>query len=267
MALSNISGYINLWRLLITEPLRGFTFKHFRVYYKHLDTYIACPLSAKSRLDIVHGHYAYLVECFGKNFCDDLRAGAIRIWRRELNSHEYSINLSYPFEKAAEWEGELCLSLSYDGCNLYRLVFALLPIAISNINGSKALIIGSIQGKHCLPKVKQATNSCGGIHPSHLLMAAIGGVAVGLDIFEMIGVGDERQLHSGQERIFSYDRFFEHYAFYAPQCGFYQIKLPFEERVLRSKSASHRKRTMAKRAMKKELMGDISTNIRLLREM
>ena len=252
---------VRLWHLLCGRPLSSFSRKHPRLFYKHLDNYVAKTFSARTRLHLLHGHYKYIKHALRPAFLKQLLTSPIKLWQ---DDHSHSIELAYPPNKATEWEGELCLTFSSLGNPLYRLIFVIMASPVAGVGDTPCLVITSIQGKHDLQQIRQATLECNDISPAHLLMAAIGGLATGLGGFQLLGVGDRLQLVSEASRRFSYDTFFDHYGEPSSADGLYQISLPFIERALTARSASHRKRSRKKRLVKQELSQQVAGRTALL---
>jgi uncharacterized protein VirK/YbjX len=252
---------LRFWELLCDSNLSRFSLRHPRIFYKHLDAYAAKTFSPRVRLRLLHGHYAYLKNALRPAFLEQLLLSPMMLWG---DAHSYSIDLDYPPNKAAEWEGELCLTFSYKSNPLYRLVFLIMSNPVPGVASTPCIVITSIQGKPDLQQIRQATVECNNIAPAHLLMSAIGGFASGLGEFQLVGVGDDLQLISEASRVFSYNLFFEHYSENLSVTGLYHIRLPFIERTLQAKSASHRKRTRKKRLIKHELYEHLAQRTALL---
>jgi len=230
-----------------------------RIPFKYFGPYIAVGLPVRTRRAILVSHYQFLQRRFVRNFVDSVIEQSLILWRQDIGGRVCEITLNLP---SLHIEGELCLLLEMEGSEVYRLVFSFGPGAPFGAEDDFVLAVTNIQGAQDFDRVKTATKVCHDVQPSHLLMAALSGVAEATGISRLVGFHETRQLSRGRELYFSYEKFFLGYGGVARTHGSYHVPLPFLEKPVAEIKSNHRPRTLRKRQFKSAIQSAVCASFR-----
>lgn len=201
----------------------------------------------------------------GADFCEGIANGTLALWTCERQGHQFNIRGSGPCAVSGHREGELTVTLQMDGIDLCKISFSIVPASTLSLpTGSTpprlghTLYMGRVQGAAgAFEQIRLATKVCHDIAPPDLLMSAVAGMAGALG-FEVIGgVGIEHSISSESiqhsNMSFDYTEFWDRYHGTKTADGHHLMSLPFQEKPIQDIAAKHRKRTLVKRAFKREV--------------
>jgi uncharacterized protein VirK/YbjX len=244
----NIKDQLYLLRVLHHPQTERMAINHPKLAFKYLDNYVSLNLSTKNRILLLTAHYSFLQRHFRRDFLDIVEHPSILLWEECIDSVDVALNMDFP--KKLHAEGDLCLTLTKNGQFVYRLIFIIAKGDIFGISDDHVILISSIQGVYGFDSVKSTTKACHDIHPTHLLMAAVSGVASAIGINTIFGIKSKDQIANNDNFHFSYDLFFKGYGDIVEPLNLYRIPLPFAETPIHLIKSNHKKRTLEKRLYK-----------------
>jgi uncharacterized protein VirK/YbjX len=244
----NIKDQLYLLRVLHHPQTKRMAISHPKLAFKYLDNYASLNLSTKHRLSLLTAHYSFLQRHFRRDFLDIIEHPSITLWTECIDNVDVALNLDFPQKLHAE--GDLCLTLTNNGQFIYRLIFVIARGDIFGVVDDHVILISSIQGVYGLDSVKSTTKACHDMHPTHLLMAAVSGIASAIGIDTIFGIKTKHQIANNDNFHFSYDLFFKGYGNIAGPLSLYRIPLPFAETPIHLIKSNHKKRTLEKRLYK-----------------
>lgn len=249
--LSNLRGHRQLMRVLHHAQTEGLVATYPKLAFKYLDDYALIGLSPAVRLSLIIAHYTFLQQTFKATFLDDLDRHPIRLWQTTIDGATFEVALGFP--QKFHSEGDLCLTFTTDGEFVYRLIFIVVRGHSLGLADKNYLLISSIQGVRGFDRVKIATKTCHEVHPTDILMAVASGIGASVGIDTVLGIRTDAQIANKGNFFFSYDGFFAGYGELELQSQLYQIHLPLKEKPIDLIKSKYQKRTLRKRAFKKEI--------------
>jgi uncharacterized protein VirK/YbjX len=254
--LFSLRGHVTVLKVLAHPQSEGLAREHPRLPFKYLGDYVALGLPLKTRRSILVSHYRFLQRHFNGAFLDAVRRDRPLLWQGRVDARSFAIRMDFP---ESDYEGDLRLVFSMDGLEVYQLIFVFAAGADFALPDETIIIVATIQGVPDFERVKLATKSCHDIQPAHMLMAAVGGIAEATRLSTLFGLHESRQISTGEQMFFSYQRFFEAYGEEVAGQRIYRVPLPYFEKPVAAIRANHRNRNLRKRRMK----ADIRTQVML----
>lgn len=240
-----------------------------RLAYRYTLPYLSMQFGRDQRYDMLSAHYTVLNQRFTPSFMPCVLAGAVHVWRANLDGCELTVSLKGPCLRTRHREGELTLVMQVDDVAVFEMSFAFVPAASVSAGGllpggqsELAIYVGRVQG---LPgqyeRIRQATKLCGEVAPPDVLMAGLVGLARALGIQHVVGVDNDSNIsHETIRRSrtsFEYVEFWGRYNARFIEGGHAVMALPFAEKPIADVAARHRKRTLLKREFKKSLADQV----------
>ena len=244
----NLKDQLYLLRVLHHPQTKRITINHPKLAFKYLDNYASLNLSTKDRLSLLTAHYSFLQHHFRRDFLDLITHPSVELWTECVDGVDFALNMDFP--KKLHAEGDLCLTLTKNGQFIYRLIFIIAEGNIFGVSDDHVILISSIQGVYGFDSVKSTTKACHDIHPTHLLMSAVSGIASAIGIQMIFGIKTTHQIANDDNFHFSYDVFFKGYGTIVGPLNLYRIPLPFAETPIHLIKPNHKKRTLEKRNYK-----------------
>jgi len=251
--------HINVLRIFNHPSIKNLLIEHPKLVYKYLDQYASLNLSTESRQALLLAHYEFVQARLAAPFLSLIASSKIEVWNRRSGEENISIELDFPATFHAE--GDLCLTLQSNGKPIYRIALIIGHGGVFSLDRDDVIFISCVQGLIQLSRVNEVTSACGDIHPTHLLMAAVAGIADAFQIRSALGVRTRNQIANKGKFYFSYDAFFENYGCLLPDESAYIIQLPFPQKDLATIKSNHRNRTRQKRDIRRNVGINVSTCI------
>jgi uncharacterized protein VirK/YbjX len=242
--------HVRLGWLLARAPMRGFAVSKTKLRLKYLVDYASKNLTTGQRYQVVSTHYAFLQQRFQTRFMHAVSTGAIRLWKQPQAWPAGPLTIMLDFPATMQTEGDLCLTLKSGRRAVYRLIFSIAAGATFGVDGANVLLVTCVQGLQSSTELRGVAAACHDVHPSDLLMAALGGFAGASAIGTLIGICTDHQIANKGRIFFSYDDFFAKYGAYRAAVKAYEIALPFSQKPLSDIAAKYRGRTRAKRVLR-----------------
>ncbi len=254
--LLHLGGHARLTRLLTRPQMIGLLQRHPRLNYRYLGTYLSHDFDRRTRLKILLNHYGFLAGRVQTDFFVRIFDEKPLLWRERRGEDQFSIGLTFP--AVGDHEGDLCLFFAVNAVPVYRLAFSIVPGPIVRIASDQVLFVGCVQGgTGCFDLIRHATRSCQDITPASLLLAAAQGIARSLGIEWMVGVGREQSVSRSHCReadsFFNFDAFWKSCGAEETRNNLFVLPLPFPEKPIQLIAADHRRRTLRKRAYKRQV--------------
>lgn len=246
----DVPGHVRLLRVLAHPGVLPLAQRCPRLAYRYLgEFYLAKGLSRKARLSILTNHYAYLRERVAADFFAKIYDARQLAWRDDIDGHRFDIVMFFP--KDHDREGEVCLAFECDGVRLYELSFTIGAGPAIGLPCGQAVLISHVQGvAGAMDLTRAATRVCHGSAPPYLLLAAVEGIALALEIDMLVGVGTNRQC---LRPAFNHDDFWRSLSGAADAADFYPIALPFPEKPIELIKRNHRARSLRRRALRSRI--------------
>lgn len=234
--------------------------KHYpKSAFKYLRKYLARSFDIHSRAAILSNHYRYLDGRVRSDFISRICRGKIMLWENQADGHRYGIGLTYPKNE----EGELFLIFSEDDAPLFTLSFTFAPGKVLGLADEQVAFIGRLQGTaNNWESIKRATKSFQEVAPAALLLDAVRGIAIAMNITGIVGVSAGNQVCLSNSRrttaTYAYDEFWlSADAREISGLGYY-LPTVSEEKPLSSIKNNHRSRVKRKRQFRSELVKQVS---------
>src|SRR5450830_64638 len=236
--------------LLSRPAMRSFAASSTKLRLKYLIDYAAKSLSTEQRYQVLNAHYTFLQQHFQPRFLRAVSTGAVRVWVHARTAPAALLSIELDFPSSMHTEGDLCLTLKSGRRCVYRLIFSIARGATFGIDQANVILITCVQGLQGSTELRAVAAACNDVHPSDLLMAALGGVATASGIGTLVGITTENQIANKGRIFFSYDDFFAKYGQHRAAIDAYEIALPFTQKPLCEIAAKYRGRTRAKRSLR-----------------
>lgn len=236
--------------LLSRSPMRGFAANRTKLRLKYLVDYAAKGLSTEQRYQLLNAHYAFLQHRFQPRFLRTVATGAVCVWTHAEAEPPVLLTIELDFPSTMHTEGDLCLTLKSGRRAIYRLIFSIARGATFGIDQAHVILVTCVQGLQGSAELRAVAAACHDVHPSDLLMAALGGVATASGIATLVGISTKNQIANKGRIFFSYDDFFAKYGQHRAAIDAYEIALPFAQKPLSEIAAKYRGRTRAKRSLR-----------------
>jgi len=231
-----------------------------RLRRQHLTSYLSRSFNARSRHLAAFHHYQAVRKLLTEDFIVGLLADGVPLWIHTVEADEFCIVATQ--NKLHPYEGDILLTLRQDGQRLFQVSFSIVPGKELNMDDDSVLLIGGAQGGRPEDEhLKHVVRTHSGVAPSHLVLAAVRGVAQALDISAIAGVSNAVQLvktRRGHEPFsFDYDAFWPMFGGLASEDGIFALPVQPYEKSLLEVPRTHRRRTRKKRQFKGEVAASV----------
>lgn len=241
--------HIRLSWLLSHSMMRSFAAHRTKLRLKYLVEYAAKNLTTEQRYYVLSAHYIFLQRKFQPVFLESVANGPVCIWQQASSKHA-ALTIEMDFPSSMHTEGDLRLTLKSGRRSVFRLIFSIAHGVTFGIHQDDVILITCLQGLQGTLDVRDVSAACNGVHPTDLLMAALGGVATAIGIDILIGITTANQIANKGRIFFSYDDFFAIYGRYRDGIDAYVIAVPFAQRPISEIASKYRGRTNAKRNLR-----------------
>lgn len=247
-----------------------------RVQYRYTLPYLSNRFDWDERWNALKSHYAFINQVFKPEFMKQVMDDTLVVWRMDSLGQTLSVSVQGLCAQTRHREGELTLCCRFGGSAVYKLSFSVIRLDTCRAmarqsvgRGSHVLYVGRVQGvAGQRDAIRQASSMLGDVAPQDLLMAVLSGVAAALGIQTLIGVDDGGSLSGGAmshaHTSFSYAAFWSRYGAQPLRDGHVLVSLPIYEKPLSEIPSKHRKRSLRKRALKRDVAVDACEAIRAL---
>lgn len=241
--------HIRLSWLLSRPMMRSFAAHRTKLRLKYLVEYGAKNLTTEQRYDVLTAHYTFLQRKFQPVFLESVAVGPVCIWQQVSPKHA-ALTIEMDFPSSMHTEGDLRLTLKSGRRSVFRLNFSIAHGVTFGVDQDHVILITCVQGLQGTLEVRDVSAACNGVHPTDLLMAALGGVASASGIDMLIGITTDNQIANKGRIFFSYNDFFAIYGRHRDAIDAYVIAVPFAERPISEIASKYRGRTNAKRNLR-----------------
>jgi uncharacterized protein VirK/YbjX len=219
--------------------------------------YLAKGLSVQQSVASFVHHYKRLREMLPDSVVRELLKGDIVLQQLVREGHYVTLAVG---KSKLEKEGELSLVVKVDDVVVSTLSFTIIPGWVVGLETSESLLISRLQGAamDCYSReIGLATKAWRGVGLRWLLLSALEGIAMGMEIDNIAGVTSRRQISFREEcaQAFgdSYDSFFISLGMKVTKPDFYSANIPLGEKALGDVKGRHRTRAKRRRAMKDQI--------------
>jgi len=236
-----------------------------RMIFKYLTGYLKDGLSRKERASILVHHYTLLGNHAHEHFFRTIVDGRLELWRELVGGRAYRIFLTFPRE--THDEGDLALIFRADATDLYTLSFTLGPGIVAGLRAKNVMYIARVQGKGgALDLIRSATKSCLDISPTALLLSAAEGIAMELNLEQIVGISGSTQISAGKSPpgglVTAYDDFWIAFGGQKLDGDMYRLTVPLAEKPLQLIKRCHRSRVRRKRAFRRLVSETVRASFR-----
>jgi len=256
-----------LFRLLFNHPVSSF--KVFRaltgsdivplaikdpiIFLKFSFPIYANGLSTADRAAAFAGHYEFLQRCLNREFLEQIIKAQATLWEAEMEGRNFGIYLG--IAAPTYGEGELSLNFRSSATDLWILSFVIARTRPLGPDADLSIFVTRLQSKKDYPDlIKMATSSIGNVRPRLLLMAALQGFALGLNIKHIFAVCAKEQVCSTSPPapyfVSAYDEFWLSMNGKHLPSGWFYLSVPLPETPLALIKQNHRPRVRTRRAFR-----------------
>ena len=255
--LSTFDRFINIVLMIFSHRAGRFLAMQPMLPTKYLSNFYLTPyLTLRQRADATFFHYDYILRKMSPHYAYAMFNDGVSIAKLSKNGCDYSINLRV--DKKHTKEGEMSLCLKDGGDVLYTLSFTIVRGSIVGGGAEAAFLVTRIQGmRDRFGQIAQATKAFRDVAPPLVLLSALEGLGMALDIYRLTSVSAATVVRNAHQMSTdfsnSYDRVLESLGAVQNAKGFFSAALPFKKKPLDAVSADHRARTRKKRAFRDEI--------------
>jgi len=192
----------------VLKPLKKKRLISYRSYFIYLYSYISRSFGIPDKASILINHYNYLQKKFSGANLEKLFAEGIECLHERAGDDVYTITFSS--SSLLEFEGSMLLNFKLNGISLSTLSFTFVPGKLFNIDEEDIIYISGLQRDgnqldNCYRAKKYFKNTS----LSVMLMTALEGIAISLNIKTCIGISSRNQLSLNNEQ--EYTKFYSVY--------------------------------------------------------
>jgi uncharacterized protein VirK/YbjX len=223
-------------------------------------SYLANFLTEQEKIDCYNTCNKFLF----RNMNESLNVPKL-LWMRHFETHRISMELKHA--DFAPLEGELSVSVMFDGQAIYSLTFSVIRGKTVGCEEPLILFIGGLQGRpNTREKIDTSTKVSGGVHPRMLLFTAILALCDAWSISSIAAVSADQQIScNSPERLQSfcktYDRFWRDLGGSAAHAERRIYIIPAKRNSLLRHNPQHRHRNLQRRAIRDEIQQEILRNL------
>jgi uncharacterized protein VirK/YbjX len=219
--------------------------------------------SPRKRLNILAFQYKFLYQQLTAYQRVNLIENGITCWKKDFEDCTHSIVLK--ISQRYEYEGSLSLIYYVDDKDIYIISFTICAGMDFGVDDQTVILISRLQGmKGKYADIAKASKQLIDIHPASALMAALEGLGASIGVKKIIGIGAKNQVsvkpHDLEQAKLQYDEFWNTFETCSLQkSGDYMISIPFSLKSPKFIRSKFRKRTLAKRALRKDISQAMQT--------
>jgi uncharacterized protein VirK/YbjX len=249
--LLNIPLHIRVMKALAAPEVRIVKERDPKVLFKYLTYYLARGLSRSERAEMLIGHYACLARHLDRSFLARVCDEPLVLWHQEIDGDSFRIRLG--FSAGTHAEGDLSLVFEGNALSLFTLSFTIGPGSVFGLPARPVICVARIQGKgKGFERIRHATKACRDVAPPLLLLAALQGIALALDITDLVGVdaGNQISLEGGEQPAgapSTYDEFWLAQGAGRIDRQMFHLPVPLPEKPLALVKQKHRGRVIQRR--------------------
>ncbi len=224
------------------------------IVLKFLSPSYANEFSTADRAAILANHYEYLQYCFSQAFLDKIIHAQAPLWEASVEECYLGIRLS--IMHSTKCDGELSLNFQANATDVYMLCFVIVPGRLMGADEEQVICVTELAGKKgCADLINFATKSVGDVGPRLILMAAMHGIALALNIRHIFGISAANQVSFEGESLSgnfasAYDRFWDSIEGKQLSSGWFYFPVPLPEKPLALIKQKHRPRVKSRRAFR-----------------
>jgi uncharacterized protein VirK/YbjX len=240
------------------------------IVLKFLSPSYANCLSTADRAAILANHYEHLQYSFNQYFLAKIIHSEASLWSASVKECELEIRLG--IMHSMRCDGELSLYLRADGMDVYMLSFVFVPGRLMKVDEVQAICVTELAGKKGFAdRIGIATRSTGGVAPPLVLMAAVQGIALALDIRHIFAVSVSQQISYEGESLSdnfasAYDDFWISIEGERLSSGWFAFPVPLPEKPLALIKQNHRPRVKSRRAFRTEITNSVREHVEKARD-
>jgi uncharacterized protein VirK/YbjX len=246
--LLNIPLHMRVMRALAAPEVRIVKDRDPKVAFKYLTHYLARGLSRSERAEMLIGHYACLARRLNGDFLTRVCEDPLVLWEEKIEDDVFRIRLG--FSTVTHAEGDLSLVFEANALSVYQLSFTIGPGSVFGLLAPLVACVARIQGKgKGFQHIRHATKACRDVAPPLLLLAALQGVALALEITDVVGVDAGNQLSldmgdrsDGAQAPSVYNEFWLAQGASTIVRGMFHLPVPLPEKPLSQVKQGHRRR-------------------------
>lgn len=264
-----LPAHLRMMRVLNAAPVSELVTRRPKLGYKYLyRPYLVQSLTRRNRLSVLDHHYRFLAERVRHDFFSRIYDGEYELWRDMVAGQPASIVLSFPVDWEHDYEGDLLVVFKCGGEPIYSVTFSIVPGKPVGIDIEQLILVTSIQGRAGMSeRIRQVKENFGDLSPPMLLLSAIEGIALALDIHLVGGIGLDQQVQKqtwGDETFtFDYDQFWKKVIGERSNDLYYLKRIPEVQRPLEEIKAKHRKKTQFRRSIKASIQESTRYNFKV----
>ena len=221
-------------------------------------------LTSEQQIKSLVYHYDIVTRYFTAEFLETIRDREFICWSTNADQIAHTISLSISSE--LEYEGCLTLSYEVDNLKIYYISFTICPGSFFGQSGNTILVSRNqgVRGQHV--EIARASKDLNDVFPAHALMSALEGLSLTLGINQIIGIASHNQITIVQSEaiensILHYNDFWNTFETKRTDSLDYLISIPYALKNLKSIKSKHRKRTMHKRSIRRNISFNAQKNI------
>jgi uncharacterized protein VirK/YbjX len=245
-----------MMRLLQSPPVDQLVARRPKLGYKYLyRPYLVQSFSRKTRLECLDHHYRFLADRVRDDFFARIYDGEVELWRQTKDGWTATITLAFPVDWEHDYEGDLLLNANVRGERIYSVTFSIVSGQTIGVDAGHVALVTAIQGTAGMAdRIKDAKEHYGDLSAPVLLLAAIEGVALAMDIPLLAGIGLDQQVQKqtwGDDRFtFDYDRFWTQAAGERTNGSYYTRPVPEQIKPIEEIKGKYRQKTLFRRGIK-----------------
>jgi uncharacterized protein VirK/YbjX len=223
-------------------------------------------LSIANRAAIIANHYGVLQRRLKRDFIDKLIREQATLWESSVEGCSLAICLNVTAPTYGQ--GELSLRLRANNADIYELCFVIAPAHLLGVNSDQVIFVTGLQGtKGCADLIKLATKSIGDVGPRLVLIAALQGIAVALNIRHIVGISSTEQVSAAikppdSNFVSIYDEFWASIHGTRLASGCFQLPVPVPRKPLLLIRRNHRLRARERRVVKDTVMNVVREHVK-----
>jgi len=225
----------------------------------------ATGLSTSDRAAFIANHYLQLGRRYSQKFIEEIYRIRPLIWQASMESREFGISLNGA--PTGYGEGEMSITLTADGADVYVLSFIFVPAKYFGIDGDQAVFITRLQGARGFgEEIKRTTLLFGGVSPALVLMAALQGIAQASGFRHVVGICAKEQACMRGDAFYSdlvsaYDEYWSALGGRRIESGHYYFPVPFLEKPYALIKRNHRQRVRRRRAFRRSVADSVRAEV------
>lgn len=259
-ALTNLGTIKEVHRSIKIGPLSETAQNNPRFAFKFLShNYLARSLTVGERASCFLHHHRRMHAVLPELVLREILLADAALCEIVEGDHRFALTIGLTRPRICDKEGEWSINLLVDGEIVYVLSFTVVPGWTVKAAAPEVLLVSRLQG---MPgrysQIKLATRAMVDVAPAALLLAAVQGVAMALNIGQLASVNatDQSMYCKEHDAVFrrAYDEFFTELGIAKNGAGFFLSPVPVTEKPMSSVKQGHKLRTRVKRAFKAAIM-------------